>query len=53
MIKSRRMRWAGHVAQMRKRGIHIGYWWESQKERNYWEDRDVAGWAISKWILER
>jgi hypothetical protein len=25
MIKSRRMRWAGHVAQMGRRGMHIGY----------------------------
>jgi hypothetical protein len=33
MIKSRRMRWAGRVARMGRRGIHIGYWWESQKER--------------------
>jgi hypothetical protein len=35
MIKSRRMRWAGHAARMRRRGVHIGYWWESQKERHY------------------
>jgi hypothetical protein len=34
MIKSIRMRWAGNVARMRKRGMHIGYWWESQKQRN-------------------
>jgi hypothetical protein len=32
MIKSRRMRWAGHVARMGRRIIHIGYWLESQKE---------------------
>jgi hypothetical protein len=32
MIKLR-MRWAGHVAQMGRTGMHIGYWWESQKER--------------------
>jgi hypothetical protein len=32
-IKSRRMRWAGHVAPMGRRGIHIRYWWESQNER--------------------
>jgi hypothetical protein len=25
MIKSRRMRWAGHVTRMGKRGMHIGY----------------------------
>jgi hypothetical protein len=33
VIKSRRMRWAGHVAQMGRRGMHIEYWWESQTER--------------------
>jgi hypothetical protein len=33
-IKSRRMRWTGHVARMGRRGMHIGYWWESQKERD-------------------
>jgi hypothetical protein len=32
--KSRRMRWAGHVARMRKRGMHIRYLWESQKEND-------------------
>jgi hypothetical protein len=21
-----------------RRGMHIGYWWESQKERDYYED---------------
>jgi hypothetical protein len=34
MIESRRMRWAGHVARMR-RAMHIGYWWESEKERDH------------------
>jgi hypothetical protein len=34
IIKSRRMRWAGHVAQMGKRGTRIVYWWESQRERD-------------------
>jgi hypothetical protein len=35
IIKSRRMRWAGHVSRMGRRGIHIGYWWGSQKEEDY------------------
>jgi hypothetical protein len=33
--------------------MHIGYWWESQKERGHCEDRDVGEWTILKWILER
>jgi hypothetical protein len=38
MIKTRRIRWASHVAR-------IGYWWE--------EDQYVGGWILLKWILER
>jgi hypothetical protein len=34
MIKSRTMRWAGHVARLGRRGMHVGYWWGSQKERD-------------------
>jgi hypothetical protein len=26
IIKSRRMKWAGHVARMGRRGMCIGYW---------------------------
>jgi hypothetical protein len=36
-----------------RRGMHIGHWWESQKEGNHWEDEDVGGRTILKWILER
>jgi hypothetical protein len=31
--------------------MHIGYWWESQKERDHWEDQDVGEWTTLKWIL--
>jgi hypothetical protein len=48
MMKSRRMRWAGHVARMGRRGMHIGYWWGSQKERDHLEEKDVSGWTILK-----
>jgi hypothetical protein len=35
VIKSRRMRWAGRVVCMGQRGMHIGLWWESQKEKDH------------------
>jgi hypothetical protein len=35
MIKSRRMRWAGHVELMGRRGMQMGFCWESQKERGH------------------
>jgi hypothetical protein len=58
MIKLRRMRWAGHVARMGRRGMHIGYWWESQplgELRHRWVDNikmDLGeiGWNGMDWI---
>jgi hypothetical protein len=36
IIKSRRMRWAGHVARVgRRRRTRIGYWWEGQRKRDH------------------
>jgi hypothetical protein len=35
MINSRRMRWVGNVARIGRRGMRIGYRWESQKERDH------------------
>jgi hypothetical protein len=52
MIKSRRM---GRACSTNggEEGMHIGYWWESQKEIVHWEDQDISGWTMLKWILER
>jgi hypothetical protein len=33
--------------------MHKGYWWESQKEKDHWEDQDVGGWTILKCTIER
>jgi hypothetical protein len=33
--------------------MYVGFWWESQKERDYYEDQDIGGWIILKWILDR
>jgi hypothetical protein len=50
MIKSRRMRWAGHVTGLGKK---MNACWESQKVRDHWEDQDIGGRKILKLILER
>jgi hypothetical protein len=47
MLKSRRMRWTGHATRM-GREMYLGFWWESQKERDHWEDLDVAEKEIIK-----
>jgi hypothetical protein len=36
-----------------RRGMHIGYWWESQKERDYWGDHDVGERLKLRWILDK
>jgi hypothetical protein len=35
VIKSRRVRWAGHLPEWGKREMRIGYWWESHREREH------------------
>jgi hypothetical protein len=35
MIKSRRMRWAGHTARMGQKRNAVGFGWESQEERDH------------------
>jgi hypothetical protein len=37
---------------MRRRGMHIGYWWESQMERDQKEVQYIGGCIILKWVLD-
>jgi len=53
VIKSRRMRWAGHVARMgEERGVYrvlLG----KPEGRNQWGDLRIDGWIILGWISRR
>jgi hypothetical protein len=52
-IKSRRMRWARHVARTREDRKCKRFWWESLKEWDHSEDRGVDGRMGSGWVLGR
>jgi len=43
VIKSRRMRWAGHVARMAEERGCIGSWWGNRGERDHWGDLGIDG----------
>jgi len=50
VIKSRRMRWAGHVDEER---WCIGSCWGNRKEGDQWRDLGVDGSIILGWISRR
>jgi hypothetical protein len=43
VIKSRRMRWLGHVAPMGDGKVFTEFWLGSPKVRSHWEDIGVGG----------
>jgi hypothetical protein len=56
VIKSRRMRWAGHVAWMGRRMVFLGFWWGNLRERNHWGDsgidwRIILGFIFRNWDM--
>jgi hypothetical protein len=53
VIKSRRMRWAGHVARMRRGEVFTGFRLGSPKGRDHWEDLGVGGRITLRWTLGR
>jgi len=65
VIKSRIMRWAGHVARMGKEEAYTGFWWGNLRERDHlkgpivdgriilrriFRKWDVGVWIVSSWL---
>jgi hypothetical protein len=48
VIKLRRMRWAGHVASLKKGEVHRGIRWRNLRDRGHMEDIGVEGKIILK-----
>jgi hypothetical protein len=56
VIKSRIIRWEGHVARIREREsgeVRTGFWWGILRETNHFEDLGEDGMTILKRILRR
>jgi hypothetical protein len=50
VIKSRRMRWAEHVALCGGGEVHIVFWWGNLSERDHLEEPEVDGRIILEWV---
>jgi len=53
VIKLIRMRWAGYVLRMLRRGGCIGYWWGNRREGDHWGDIGINVWIILGQISRR
>jgi len=53
VIKSRRMRWAGHVERMGERRVAFRVWWGNLKEKDHLGDPGVDGRIILKLMLRK
>jgi len=53
MIKSRRMRWAGHVARRGRGEVYTRFWRGNLRERCHLEDAGVDGRLILRWIFRK
>jgi hypothetical protein len=52
VIKSRRLRLAGHVACMGRGEVHTGFWWENLKEGDHLEGPGIGGKIKLEWIFQ-
>jgi hypothetical protein len=53
VVKSRRIRWAGHVERMGRIEVCTGFLWGSLRERGYWGHQDIDGRIILRWIFRK
>jgi len=51
VIKSKRMRWAGHLARMGRGEAYTGFCWAILRERDHMGDPSIDGKIILKWIF--
>jgi hypothetical protein len=51
MVKSRSVRWVGHVARMGREDLCTGFGWGSLRERDHWGEPDVDGRIILRGIF--
>jgi hypothetical protein len=49
----RMMRWVEHVARIGEKRTAYRILVGKPEGKNHWEDRDVGGWTVLKWILDR
>jgi hypothetical protein len=47
IIKSKRMRWAGHVARVGEREMHTGFWCGDLREGDHLVGCWLVGWLVS------
>jgi len=52
-IKTRRMRWAGHLVRMGERRSVYSCLWGNRKERDHWGDPGLDGRIILIWIFRK
>jgi hypothetical protein len=51
VIKSRRTKWAGHVARMGRGKAYTGFWYGNLTEGDHFEDPSLDGRIIFRWVF--